>query len=221
MRYLADILTFSRLILAIALLVLSISHGPASSVFIIFLVAELTDVFDGTCARRWPFPKGKVPKYRKYAAFYDMFSDTLLAATQVLFVLLNINFWVGLGIALFYIVVCGGVELLVYGKLFGHPDNCTKTSLAHRNFPVAKRIVMVRRYAYAAMLGITNAVILFATSWPLPVKIVWFMVGCLVYVFAWFFLRQRRKNISRDAVKEEKRLMRIAKKLTRQTKKSR
>ena len=206
MRYLADLLTFTRLILAISLLVLAATHSSADNAFIVFLVAELTDTFDGTCARKWPFPKNKEPWYRKYAAFYDMFSDALLAGAQVLFVMLNVNFWFGFMAALFYTVGCGAIELLVYGKFFGHPDNCTENSLAKRNFPVAKRIIMTRRYLYAMCLGVTNAFILFATSWALPIKIVLFAFGCSIYVFSWFFLRQRRENISRDAVKEEKRL---------------
>lgn len=206
MRYLADLLTFIRFILAIVLIGLAVTHSSADNAFIVFLTAELTDTFDGTCARLWPFPKGKEPWYRKYAAYYDMASDVLLAAAQVLFVLLAVNFWAGLVITLFYIVVCGGIEFLVYGKLLGHPDNCTKNSLARRNFPLAKKIIMARRYAYALCLGITNVLILFATSWAMPVKIVLFIFGCSIYVFIWFFLRQRRENISRDAVKLEKKL---------------
>lgn len=206
MRYLADLLTFARFILALVLIGLSIAHSSADNAFIVFLVAELTDTFDGTCARKWPFPKGKEPKYRKYAAYYDMASDVLLAAAQVLFVLLAVNFWAGVVITLFYIVICGGIELVVYGKFLGHPDNCTENSLAKRNFPLAKKIIMARRFAYALCLGITNVLILFATSWPLPVKIILFIFGCSIYVFIWFFLRQRRENISRDAVKLEKQM---------------
>ncbi len=210
MRYLADLLTLIRFILAVVLIVLAVVHSPVDNAFIVFLVAELTDTFDGTCARKWPFPKGKEPWYRKYAAVYDMFCDVLLAAGQALYVLLNINQAVGIVIAIFYIVACGGVEFLVYGKLLGHPDNCTKHSLAKRNFPLAKKIIMVRRYAYALCLGVTNAIILAATSWPIPVKVVLFLFGCSIYVFTWFFLRQRREHVSRDAVEEETRLTRRA-----------
>ena len=199
-------LTFARFILALVLIGLAIAHSSADNAFIVFLVAELTDTFDGTCARKWPFPKGKEPKYRKYAAYYDMASDVLLAAAQVLFVLLAVNFWAGVVITLFYVVICGGIELVVYGKFLGHPDNCTKNSLAKRNFPLAKKIIMARRFAYALCLGVTNVLILFATSWSLPVKIILFIFGCSIYVFIWFFLRQRRENISRDAVKLEKQM---------------
>lgn len=212
MRYLADLLTLARFILSIVLLVISFTGGTADAAFVIFLTAELTDTFDGTCARKWPFPKNKTPKYRKYAATYDMVSDALLAAAQVLFCTLRVNLIVGLIVIVYYTVICGAIELVVYGKLFGHPDNCTKNSLTKRNFPLAKKIVLARRYLYTICLGIVNAFILFATSWPLPVKIALFAFGCSIFIFIWFFLRQRRKNVSRDAVKIEEALTKKAQK---------
>ena len=206
MRYLADILTLSRFILSIILLILAFTGGTPEAAFVIFLTAEFTDAFDGTCARKWPFPKNKIPKYRKYAAIYDMVSDVLLAAAQVLFVALQINWIAGLIVIIYYTIICGTIELIVYGKLFGHPDNCTKNSLAKRNFPLAKKIILTRRYLYTICLGIINAFILFATNWPDPVKYGLFVFGCSIFVFIWFFLRQRRKHISRDAVEVEKQL---------------
>lgn len=206
MRYLADLLTLTRFILSIVLLVISFTGGTAEAAFVIFLTAELTDTFDGTCARKWPFPKNKTPKYRKYAAQFDMVSDALLAAAQVLFCTLQVNWVAGLIVIIYYTIICGSLELILYGKLFGHPDNCTKNSLTHRNFPLAKKIVLVRRFGYTICLGVINALILFATNWPLPVKIALFVFGCSIYVFIWFFLRQRRRNVSRDAVDVEKKL---------------
>ena len=207
MRYLADLLTTIRLVLAIVLIALAIGGGSAEAAFVVFLVAVLTDAFDGTAARKWPFPKNKTPKYRKYAALYDMVSDVLLAAGQVLFVTLQVNLWAGLAVIAFYAVVCGVIELVVYGKLFGHPDNCTEGSLAKRNFVLAKKIILTRRVCYTLCLGIMNIFILFATGWPEPVKWALFAFGCSIFVFIWFFLKQRRKNISRDAVEIEEKLL--------------
>ena len=206
MRYLADILTSTRFVLSIILLILAFVGSPAENAFIIFLTAEFTDTFDGTCARKWPFPKNKTPKYRKYAAQFDMVSDVLLAAAQVLFLALQVNLVAGLVIIAYYVIVCPAIELIVYGKFLGHPDNCTPNSLTKKNFPLAKKIVLARRYLYTICLGIVNAFILFVTHWPDPVKYGLFVFGCSIFVFIWFFLRQRRKNISRDAVDIEKKL---------------
>lgn len=212
MRYLADLLTLTRFILASILLVLAFVGSPAENAFIIFLTAELTDTFDGTCARKWPFPKNKTPKYRKYAAQFDMVSDVLLAAAQVLFCTLQVNTVVGIIVIVYYTLICGILEFILYGKLFGHPDNCTESSLTKRNFPLAKKIVLARRYLYTICLGIVNAFILFATSWPDPVKYGLFIFGCSIFVFIWFFLRQRRKHVSRDAVDIEQKLATSAQK---------
>ena len=218
MRYLADILTSTRFILAVILLILAFVGSPAENAFIIFLVAELTDTFDGTCARKWPFPKNKTPKYRKYAAQFDMASDVLLAAAQTLFLLLQVNLVAGMVAVSFY-ALCIMMELVLYGKFLGHPDNCTPNSLAKKNFPLAKKIVLIRRYAYTICLGVVNAFILFATNWPDPVKYGLFIFGCSIFVFIWFFLRQRRKNISRDAVELEKKLSQQKSSQTSKTKK--
>ncbi|MBR3122036.1 CDP-alcohol phosphatidyltransferase family protein [Candidatus Saccharibacteria bacterium] len=206
MRYLADLLTLSRLFLALVLFIISFTGGTPEAAFVIFLTAEFTDAFDGTCARKWPFPKDRTPKYRKYAAQFDMVSDILLTSAHVLFMTLRINWILGIIIISYYLFssVCG--DLLVYGKILGHPDNCTKNSLAKRNFPLAKKIILTRRYIYTLCLGVVNAVILFATNWPDPVKYGLFIFGCSIFVFIWFFLRQRRQNISRDAVEIEKKL---------------
>lgn len=211
MRYLADLLTSSRLILALVLLVISFTGGTPEAAFIIFLTAEFTDAFDGTCARKWPFPKDKTPKYRKYAAQFDMVSDILLTFAHVLFMTLRINLVLGIIIISYYLLSSVLGDLLVYGKILGHPDNCTKNSLTKRNFPLAKKIILTRRYIYTLCLGVVNAVILFATNWPDPVKYGLFIFGCSIFVFIWFFLRQRRQNISRDAVDIEKKLSKASK----------
>ena len=218
MRYLADLLTSARLILAIILFTLAFTGGSPEAAFIIFIVAELTDAFDGTCARKWPFPKDNTPKYRNYAARFDMVSDVLLTGAQVLFMTLRINWVVGTIIIAYYCISSAGGDLLVYGKLLGHPDDCTKNSLTQRNFPLAKKIILTRRYIYTICLGIVNAIILFATNWSSPVKYGLFAFGCSIFVFVWFFLRQRRHNISRDAVDIEKKLTKTTK--TNKTSKS-
>ena len=145
LRYLADLLTLARLILAIVLFVLAVTGGSANTAFIVFTLALITDMFDGTCAKKWPFPKNATPKYRKYAAQFDMVSDVLLAGAQVLFLLLRVS-TVGGIIAISFYVICILLELVLYGKFFGHPDNCTEWSLTKRNFPVAKKIVLLRRF---------------------------------------------------------------------------
>lgn len=206
MRYLADLLTLTRLILATALLVLDITGTTAEVALIIFIVAELTDAFDGTCSRKWPFPKNKTPKYRKYAAKFDMFADIILIGAQDLFVINHVNQTVGLIIATYYLTSSILGDLLVYGKPLGHPDDFTKHSLMSKNFPLARKIILARRYILVTCIGIVSIITLFATSWSTTVKYAVLALGILIAIFLWFFLSERRHHISRDAIDIETKL---------------
>lgn len=205
-KYLADILTLSRFILAIILIILAIFGGDIGAGFLVFVLAELTDAFDGTCAAKWPFPKNKVPKYRKYAAKYDMYADALTAMAVILFFTLRVNLTAGLIILISFGLIALVIEAIVYGRLFGHPDDCTPNSLTKRNFKLAKKIVLARRMLYVALIALVAFWLLYASAWPLTIKIIITLITLIVGAFLWVFLSQRRHNISRDAVHIEKKL---------------
>ncbi|MBQ6375580.1 CDP-alcohol phosphatidyltransferase family protein [Candidatus Saccharibacteria bacterium] len=205
-KYLADILTLIRFILAVVLLVLVFTGGDLGVAFLIFVIGELTDAFDGTCATKWPFPKGKAPKYRKYAAKYDIFVDTLLAAAMALFFIVRVNLIAGLIIGVGYSMLAIVTDSIVYGKVMGHPDDFRKGSLCSRNFPLARKIVLIRRKLYLSLIALVATWTLYASNWDLAVKIAITVIAIVVSVFLWFFLRQRRQHISRDAVDIEKNL---------------
>ena len=205
-KYLADILTLSRFILAIILIILAIFGGDIGAGFLVFVLAEITDAFDGNCAAKWPFPKNKVPKYRKYAAKYDMYADALTAMAVILFFTLRVNLTAGLIILISFGSIALVIEAIIYGRLFGHPDDCTPNSLTKRNFKLAKKIVLARRMLYVALIVLVAFWLLYASTWPLIVKIIITLITLIVGAFLWVFLSQRRHNISRDAVHIEKKL---------------
>lgn len=205
-KYFADLLTLTRFILSVVLIVLAFANGSIAAGFLIFVLGELTDAFDGTCATKWPFPKNKTPKYRKYAAKYDMLTDALLAFAMILFFIFRVNFVAGIIIFATYTVIGLTIEFIVYGKMFGHPDDCTKSSLTMRNFKKAKKIILARRKFYLAMIALVATWTLYASEWPMLTKIIITVVALIISAFLWFFLAQRRHNISRDAVKIEQKL---------------
>ena len=206
MRYLADILTFSRIGLALALVIMCFTGAPLYAAFIVYMIGEITDALDGTCATHFPFPKDKIPGYRKYAAKYDMFADGFLGLAMVLFFSVRVNLLAGLLMLIPYLIIGLTLEFMVYGKFLGHPDDCTKNSLMHKNFKLAKRIVLIRRNVYLAILFTMAVWTLYASEWSLVAKNVIMSVGLAGSLFFWFFLSQRRHNISRDAVDIEKKL---------------
>lgn len=209
-KYLADILTLIRIILAIILIVFAVlpseSDDVHAVVFSLFVLGELTDAFDGTCATRWPFPKNKTPKYRKYAAVYDMFADILLAAGLALNFINHINMALGLSVGVIYSVLSIIMDSIIYGKILGHPDTCTKNSLMRKNFNLSKKLVLARRNLYLALIFTGTTITLYVSSWPLAVKIAITVIAVIICIALWFFLAQRRHNISRDAVDIEKKL---------------
>ena len=209
-KYLADILTFTRIILAIVLIAIAVIPNESKDLnciaFSLFVLGELTDAFDGTCATKWPFPKGKAPKYRKYAAVYDIVADILLAAGLALFFLNKINLALGLTVGIVYSVIAIALDFIIYGKFLGHPDTATKNSLMHKNFDLAKTIVLTRRNIYLALIFAATTVTLYDSSWPLEVKITITVIAVAICIALWIFLAQRRHNISRDAVDIEKKL---------------
>lgn len=211
MRYLADILTFFRIILATALTCMSFYLAPLHAAFIVYMLGEITDALDGTCATKWPFPKNKTPWYRKYAAKYDMFADGFLALAMVLFFSLRVNLTAGLCMLLPYLVIGLIIEFTVYGKFMGHPDDCTKNCLMKRNFKLAKKIILIRRNVYLAILFTMAVWTLYASEWSLITKNIIMGIGLSGSLFFWIFLSQRRHNISRDAVDIEKKLTKNSK----------
>ncbi|MDO4611657.1 MAG: CDP-alcohol phosphatidyltransferase family protein [Candidatus Saccharibacteria bacterium] len=205
-KYLADLLTLIRFILCVVLLIMAFLGGDLGAAFIIFILAELTDAFDGTCATKWPFPKNKTPKYRKYAAKYDMWTDAFLLFSMFLFFILRVNLVAGLILGSVILLAAVIVELIVYGKLFGHPDDATKNSLTHKNFKLAKKVILIRRNFYLIAIATVAAWTLYASNFPTTVKNIFTITALGVAIFLWFFLAQRRHNISRDAVDIEKKL---------------
>lgn len=205
-KYFADILTLIRFVLTIILLILTFNNGDLGVGFMIFIIGELTDAFDGTCATKWPFPKNKTPKYRKYAAKYDMITDALLIATMLLFFIVRVNWIAGLIIGTAYAVAASIIDFIVYGKIMGHPDDCRSRSLIKRNFLLAKRIILTRRMIYLALIATIATWTFYASNWPIASKIIITVIAIMVSIFLWFFQSQRRHNISRDAVDIEKKL---------------
>ena len=64
----------------------------------------------------------------------------------------------------------------------------------------------MRRYLYVLCLVIVSILILLVTDWSDIIKYSVLTIGCLLIVLGWFFLKQRRQNMSRDAVELEEKM---------------
>lgn len=113
MRYVADMLTFLRLLLAFIVpsLVLDRSWMLA---LILFGVAALSDALDGWCARRWPYTLAeelRLPWRRIDHHALDNGPDALMVMLSVAALVFTINYWWMLAVliygagALFFLAV--------------------------------------------------------------------------------------------------------------------
>ena len=130
----------------------------------------------------------------------------LLAFAMGLFFIVRVNMIAGLIIVISYMALAIIIDLIVYGKPIGHPDDFRPHSLMDRNFKLAKKIVLARRTLYVSLIALVAVWSLWASSWDIVVKITTTIVLAVVASFLWGFLAQRRHNISRDAVDIEKKL---------------
>ena len=135
-----------------------------------------------------------------------MLADGMLAFSIVLFFTIRVSTITGIILFATYPLISTILEFIIYGKFLGHPDDCTKNSLMHRNFKLAKTIVLARRNVYLAIMFMIAVWILYASEWSLLTKNIIMGIGLAGSLFFWIFLAQRRHNISRDAVDIEKKL---------------
>lgn len=133
--HIADILTFTRFLCAIGLIVMAvvgffsateafttgasvIEAGPFAAIevpaaFLLFAIGELTDAFDGIAARRWPYPKdGKRRRWRNFADRTDIVADITLALATILFIILRVNFVVG------WVILLAGAAIAIPIEFF-------------------------------------------------------------------------------------------------------
>lgn len=195
----ADGLTFLRFFVGILLFIGVIQDWSADAAFVLFVLGELTDAFDGAAAKKWPFPADKTPKYRKFAEKYDMWSDTFLITVMFIFEMFRIEFWLAFIVGWILLTAATIIELISYGKFFGHPDDNEPWSLYAKEPEKAEKLLMFRRLGlYIPAIGILVIRAFIATSWSAPVKVTITLFGAILAIFLWKFLKVRREKVARD-----------------------
>jgi phosphatidylserine synthase len=94
-RYIADLLTFMRLLLAFAVPAYILQHDWLTALML-FAVAVLSDALDGWCARRWPYTPeqaARLPWRRIDAHALDNGPDTLMVVLASGALALTISYW--------------------------------------------------------------------------------------------------------------------------------
>lgn len=139
MKYIADVLTLLRLVLAFVIFFLVINDYWLLAT-ILFVVGVLTDAFDGIAARRWPYSDAENQRlwYRRNAHDFDNLSDSLLAFGALLGLSIAVPFW-----WLVTVFVVAGSIMIKYAI-----DRYSKTDLRK-----AERIDVMFGWLYGALLA--------------------------------------------------------------------
>jgi len=170
MKYIADILTWSRIVLCLGLMVLAVLDifGMIELnyvvVFIIAAYSFLSDAFDGICARRWPYPDEESARlfYRKDAHAFDNVGDFLLYNGVVLALCAHDLVWV-------WFLVGTGVVSLIF--------RLTVDALVRRRSPKAEAVDVLWGWWYGVTLAVMLVVI---AQIAFPMMWLWVVIAGLV-----------------------------------------
>ena len=190
MHYLADVLTALRFVGAVAILCLC-GVGPegAAAVLAVFVIAELTDAFDGECARRWPYPMdGKRRWWRVQAETLDQVADLALAAAVLLFVGLHLQPVLAVTILIVTVIVAVPVQVWRNQRIRRIPNE--------DDDPLRVRVVLARRVLYLAGISALVLALLIAVlgdNW-----VAWAVVLAVALATGGALLWLKRDRLRRD-----------------------
>lgn len=173
MKYVADLLTISRILLSLAILILIIS-GLWSLAIILFILAILTDTLDGTIARKWPYSseENKTFWWRKDPHLLDNTADMVLTlATLIGLIIWSPTTW---GLITGGILIGTAILLITIRHLRSH-------------HPVAaERVDVFHGWCFVALLlAMLVAMTINATSqWPYII-IIYGLATIMVIILKW------------------------------------
>lgn len=184
--FIADVLTALKLVPAVCILIMTIGKGISTNsgvIFFLFGVGELLDAFDGMAAKKWPHPpETEKLWFRRHIKLLESGLDLFLAITVILYIILKINFIMGIVI----LAVTTGIglvtEFLLYGRLFGTPKTAKKFSLFYLDPEVARAMVGFRLMLYLACMVLIIVILLLHAPWSCIQKLITICL-CLVISF--------------------------------------
>jgi phosphatidylglycerophosphate synthase len=115
MRYVADMLTFLRLLLAFIVPGLVLDRNWMFAL-ILFGIAALSDALDGWCARQWPYTpeeEARLPWRRIDHHALDNGPDALMVLLTVVALVSSIHYWLTLALVIYGVGALFFVTVLV------------------------------------------------------------------------------------------------------------
>lgn len=197
--YIADVLTALKLLPAVGILTL-ISRIDSSVVFLLFAAGELLDALDGMAAKKWPHPpETNRLWFRRHIKLLESGLDILLGIAALIYIMVRIDYLVGL-----IIILAAGFfgtlfEIVLYGRLFGTPEKAKSWSLYAKKPNLASRLVGFRLLVYLACVGAILMILLWSTE-LMPVSVcvvITILVALIALILA---IKKTRDGRMRDVI---------------------
>lgn len=195
--FLADVLTFLRVICAILILVGCFLGFSSGVILFLFAFGELTDAFDGICARKWPYPnEGRGYFWRRYIKIIEPTTDISLGLATLLFITMRVSLVAGIVLILIAMVIGFSVQIIAYGGVFKKIATATRNSLFRKNPRAATRIVLFRRNVlYVGAIAVIVLTLLWDTEVEQTAKILLTMVAVMIGIVIWVIKVDRRTEV--------------------------
>ena len=201
-------LTFLRLVGAIAIFFMALLKAPVLGTLVIFGVSEITDALDGPFARKFPYPfDGKFRWWRdkfkphdgRQAVTNDQAIDLMLGIAVLVYVIVNIDQKIGL--AMISVAILGGVitQMFCYGGIIRYTDTASPTSLWAKHRKIAKVILLLRRVIYLAIIITTILMMLFALELDFEWNVIFVMIGSVIGLTLLIVDFERLSEVKADA----------------------
>ncbi|MBC7512784.1 CDP-alcohol phosphatidyltransferase family protein [Candidatus Saccharibacteria bacterium] len=133
MKYIADGLTALRVFSA-AIVLLAIWQGMWTIATLVFIIGLLTDAFDGTAARRWPYSNKENARlwWRKDAHKLDNNADVALSGAAMVGLGFSLLVWWQAVIVIAALAALSGVIQLVVDRTgVNNPKRAERIDVAH------------------------------------------------------------------------------------------
>jgi len=192
--YIADMLTWGRLIVLSGLMVVAaFLPWPLWVGLVIYVVGVLSDGVDGSFAKRYKYPNdGKQRWWRgkKFVAILDEMADGVFGVCSLVFFIMRVNWVVGwwfLGIGLSFGIVG---QIVLYAKLLDWWPG------------LRDLLVMLRRFLYVAALVVVLMLLTLATfpKWWMWLIVlgVYVAIGLLLLKLGMVHVKDRLKKASKE-----------------------
>ena len=196
--HLADALTWTRLFCALALLFGSFTaRFSATDAFLLFAFGELTDAFDGICARKWPYPiDGTYRWWRAYIKLIEPLFDIALGLSALLYIAIRLDQSLGLSLLVGSISVGLLIQIAAYGGVFHTVASARDWGLLRRHPAFAHSLLLFRRdILYSGIIAYVLIYLLWRATLSPEWKIGLTLIGAYTGANIWDLKSDRRSEI--------------------------